>query len=335
MGSKRAFRALPMLIVIVPLLLGSRTDPTNWTDPSAHKSGFVTANGVRLNYLDWGGSGPALILIHGMDDNPHIFDDLAPAFTDQFRVIAYAQRGQGDSEAKEPYDTATLTEDLRGLMDSLGIAKADLAGWSMAGNVVTAMAGSHPERVGRIVYLDGGYDWADPTFAPAYNSFPINLGLRAVALKSLNHFRMYESQVWLPGLKDMSRVEAYIRDLVVIQPDGSVKIRESDSTSQALLQALRTDRRDYSKVHSPALAIYAESFLDVHNTGGSQQVLNSIWEQKYMVPLRTASTERIRKELPTVEIVNVPGTHMDFVFISREQVVSAMRRFLSESAPKR
>src|SRR5271165_6426931 len=84
------------------------------------KSGIVNANGVRLNYLDWGGSGPPLILIHGLGDNPHIFDDLAPAFTDRFRVVAYARRGHGQSEAKAPYDTATLTEDLRGLMDGLG-----------------------------------------------------------------------------------------------------------------------------------------------------------------------------------------------------------------------
>jgi pimeloyl-ACP methyl ester carboxylesterase len=55
------------------------------------------------------------------------------------------------SEAKVPYDTATLTEDLRGLMDRLGIAKAHLAGWSMGGNEITAMAGTRPERVNRIV----------------------------------------------------------------------------------------------------------------------------------------------------------------------------------------
>src|SRR5713226_1406607 len=57
--------------------------PATWTDPAAHKSGFVTANGIRLHYLDWGGSGPPLILIHGLGQSPHFFDDLAPAFTDR------------------------------------------------------------------------------------------------------------------------------------------------------------------------------------------------------------------------------------------------------------
>jgi pimeloyl-ACP methyl ester carboxylesterase len=94
------------------LALAACRKTATWSDNSPHKSGFVTVNGVRLNYLDWGGSGPALMLIHGGGDNPQIFDDLAPAFTDRFRVVAYARRGHGQSEAKGPYDTATLTEDL-------------------------------------------------------------------------------------------------------------------------------------------------------------------------------------------------------------------------------
>lgn len=106
---------------------------------------------IDYRILNSGGSGPVLILIHGFGDNPHIFDGLGPAFTDRFRVIAYARRGHEDSDAKEPYDTTTLTEDLRGVMDGLNVTKADLAGWSMGGNEITAMAGTHPERVGRLV----------------------------------------------------------------------------------------------------------------------------------------------------------------------------------------
>ena len=108
-----------------------------WSDTAAHNSGFVTANGIRLHYLDWGGLGPALILIHGGLDNAHVFDDLAPALTSHFRVIAYDLRGHGHSDAKGPFDTATRAEDLCGLMDRLGITKAHLAGWSLGGNDIT------------------------------------------------------------------------------------------------------------------------------------------------------------------------------------------------------
>lgn len=320
---------IPAACVALSLLtLAACRKPATWSDTSHHKSGFVTANGIRLHYLDWGGSGPVLILIHGGLDNAHVFDDLAPAFTDRFRVLAYDRRGHGRSDAKGPFDTATLTEDLRGLMDGLGIAKAHLAGWSMGGNEITAMAGTHPERVDRIVYLEGAYAWGDPALAAGFKSLPIDFTAPASAMTSLDAYRAYQKAVFFPAVSEPSRFEAYVRDLVVIQSDGTVRQRMTDSVAQTVLNTALTDRRDYARVRSAALAIYAETFLDVRNGDPAQLAKNLAWEQKYMAPFRTASIERVRRELPNVAIVNVPGTHMDFLFTSRDQVVTAMRRFL-------
>jgi pimeloyl-ACP methyl ester carboxylesterase len=299
-----------------------------WSDTVAHKSGFVIANGIRLHYLDWGGLGPVLILIHGGLDNAHIFDDLASAFSDHFRVIAYDLRGHGHSDAKGPFDTTTRTEDLRGLMDSLGIAKAHLAGWSLGGNDITAMAGIHPERVESIVYLEGAYEWAGPALADAFRSVPIDFLAPASALRSLDAYLAYQETIWFPAVSDTNRVAAYVRDLVVIQPDGTVRPRMTDSVAQKVLRTTLTDQRDYTKVRTPALAIYAETFFDVRNADPAQRAKNLDWEQKYLAPFRAASIERVRRELPSVKIVRVPGTHKDFVFTSREQVVSAMQQFL-------
>jgi pimeloyl-ACP methyl ester carboxylesterase len=292
------------------------------------KTGFVTANGVRLQYLDWSGSGPPLIFVHGLGANPHYFDDLAPAFTDRFRVVAYARRGHGQSEAKGPYDTATLTEDLRALMDSLGITKAHLAGHSMGGDEITAMAGTHPERVDRIVYLDS-YDTADPAHVAAFKAIPpVYMKAPPNAMTSLDAYRAHYSTMWFLGVSDPSRFDAFIRDLVVVQPDGTVRGRMSGTAMKELVTTLLTDHRDYTKVRSPALAIFAASMPDVRNGDSSQRAEKLAWEQNYMVPFRAASVERIRRELPNVEILNVPGNHFDFIFVSREQVVAAMRRFL-------
>ncbi len=307
---------------------------TNWSDPAPHKNCFVTANGIRLNYLDWSGSGPTLILIHGYSDNPHVFDDLAPAFTDSFHVIAYARRGHGQTEAKEPYDTPTLTEDLRGLMDKLDIAKAHLAGWSMGGNEITAMASTHPERVDRIVYLDAAYDWSDPASAEAFKSIPTHMNATASDMVSLDAYRAYQRTSWLPGVSDSSRWESYMRDLVVMQPDGSLRLAMTDIASQALFTTLITDRRNYTKVHSPALAIFAETFLDVRNGDPDRLAKNLESERSHWAPFRAASIKRVHRELRGVEIVKVLGTHMDFVFTSRKPVVDAMRRFLRSSAAR-
>ena len=128
-----------------------------WTDPSPHQSRFVQVNGVSLNVLDWGGTGDGLVLIHGMSDSPHSFDDVAPALTDGHHVIAYARRGHGQSDhpAAGPYDNETLVEDLRQLLDSLGIKRAVLGGWSMGGNEITRFAERYPERAAGIIYRLG------------------------------------------------------------------------------------------------------------------------------------------------------------------------------------
>src|SRR4051794_22974107 len=87
--------------------------------PPGPAARFATVNGARLQYLDWGGQGTGLVFIHGLGDSPHAWDDIAPAFTDHFRVVAYARRAHGRSEVKGPYDHATLAEDLRVLLDTL------------------------------------------------------------------------------------------------------------------------------------------------------------------------------------------------------------------------
>jgi len=59
----------------------TRRTPT-WTDTSPHKSGFVQANGVRLHYLDWGGSGETLLFLAGLGHNAHTsHQSLQTAFT--------------------------------------------------------------------------------------------------------------------------------------------------------------------------------------------------------------------------------------------------------------
>ena len=325
--------------VVLVLISLSNTIPAAdrpWVDASPHRQGFVEAHGIRLEYLDWGGNGRTLILIHGAGDNPHIFDDLAPAFTDRFRVIAYARRGSGRSEAKGPYDTATLTEDLRGFMDELGIDDADLVGWSQGGNEITAMAAMHPKRVGRIVYLDAAYDWGDPAFIAAFKALPT--GIRnppASAMASLDAYRSYEKASDYTGLNDMNRIEAYLRASVVVAPDGHLRPRNPTEAAEANIEAMLKDRRDYSAVHAPALAIYAESFLDVHRADPRERRDAVAWEHIYMVPFRRDSEARVRRELPHVKIINVRGAHDSFFLTSRKPVVAAMRRFLKANDDSR
>ncbi len=301
-----------------------------WSDPSPHKEGFVTTNGVKLEYLDWGGQGPALILIHGGGDNPHVYDDLAPAFTARHRVIAYARRGHGRSEAKQPYDTATLAEDLRGLMDALRIEKADLVGWSLGSHEITGMAGQYPQRVGRLIYLDGAYDWEE--FIGEYMRFRATIPAPASSMASLDAYRAYEKSVNYALLGDMQRVEAQLREGITVQPDGSLKSKVQQDVIDALVTVTIPERLEYVRVRAPVLAVYAESFFDLHTPDPKRREAVSEWEREFMAPLREKSIARARKEFSSVDIVKLPGAHGNFVLMSRAQLVEVMGRFLGDTA---
>jgi pimeloyl-ACP methyl ester carboxylesterase len=326
--------ALAFPLALIFLSIVAFVPPVASADPAPPLAleGFVEVNGVRLQYLDWGGSGPALILLHGLADNPHVFDDLAPAFTDRFHVIAYARRASGNSDVKGPYDVITLTNDLHGLMDALGIAKAVLVGHSAGGDEITELAAESPERVLGIIYLDAAYDWADSDSHAAFAALPSQLLERpAGAMASLEAFRRYQQETLYSRLNDMRRVEANLRDKVVIRTDGSLWDRTSPQLIEALYAALFANKaREYARVRCPALAIYAEHVLDVHDANPRRHAAFLEFENRYWQPFQRTSIERAQRELAGVRIVRVPDSrHASFFLTHRKLVVSEMRRFLN------
>ena len=91
-----------------------------------------------------------------------------------------------------------------------------------------------------------------------------------------------------------------------------------------------SDPRDYTKVHFTHAGNLWRDFLRLTQRRLSMASRHLAWDQKYWAPFRAASIERVRRELPNPKIVSIPGTHTDFLFTSRQEVVTAMRRFLSE-----
>ncbi|CAN7347889.1 alpha/beta fold hydrolase [Terrabacter sp. LjRoot27] len=178
---------------------------------------FVTLDGVRFHYLDWGGDGDPLLLLAGLGGTAHVFAELAPHLSDRFRVLALTRRGHGLSDRVEGgHALADAAEDARRLLDALGIERAHVAGHSMGGGEVSALAARHPGRVASIVYLDGAYDWADsPT--PEWPE----------EAASPERFASYEDYVdvvhsLLPDDIRGPAFDAMLRTSVETQEDGSV-----------------------------------------------------------------------------------------------------------------
>ena len=102
------------------------------TDPSPHRVATVTVDDVRIEYLDWGGTGPALVFVPGFGTSAHVFDDFARRFTDRHRVLGVSRVGYGGSgqPTRTGYTLAARVQHLRAVLDSLGLRRAVLAGHS-------------------------------------------------------------------------------------------------------------------------------------------------------------------------------------------------------------
>jgi hypothetical protein len=100
--------------------------PADCLDVTPHEVTFVTVElGVRLEVLDFGGSGETMVLLAGGGDNAHVWDDFAFQFTDYFRVIGITRRGYGRSDQPDDgYDVRTRARDDIEVLDHFGIDKA-------------------------------------------------------------------------------------------------------------------------------------------------------------------------------------------------------------------
>ncbi len=273
-----------------------------WRDPARHTASFVrVAPDVRLHVLDFGGSGPPLVFLAGLGNTAHAFDDFAPAFTDRFHVVAITRRGFGESDHPACcYDTPRLVDDVLAVLDSLHIARASFIGHSIAGEELTRLGATHPERVDKLVYLDGAYDRVRADMLVEADSVPPPKG----------------ELVPVPRARDTLTASAYVayvhRSRGVNVPEADIRTRfrydgwREDVTPS--YKAIGIEIPDYEHVRAPSLAIYAVRDGD----------------DDLYARLRA----EFKSRTPNAQVLEIHGAH-HWIFVShRRQVLAATRRFL-------
>jgi pimeloyl-ACP methyl ester carboxylesterase len=120
---------------------------------------FVTVNGLRIHYLEWGSQDrQPLIMLHGIGRVAHTFDHIASHFASRYHVIAVDMRGHGDSDwdPKGAYLVEDYVKDIEGLAQQLRLRNIVIWGNSTGGRVAQVFAGLHPELVGAVISEDVG-----------------------------------------------------------------------------------------------------------------------------------------------------------------------------------
>ncbi|KZY56136.1 alpha/beta hydrolase [Erythrobacter sp. HI0063] len=125
------------------------TGPTSQT--------FVSQR-LRLNYLDWGNpEKPLLMLVHGGRDHARSWDWVAEELREDWHVVAFDHRGHGDSDwvSDGNYNVQDMVYDLAQLVHQLGDDEVTIVSHSMGGNVALRYAGTFPDKVRKIVAIEG------------------------------------------------------------------------------------------------------------------------------------------------------------------------------------
>jgi len=121
-------------------------------------SQYYYSHRLKLHFWDWGDNGkPNLILVHGSRDHARSWDLVAEEFCADFRILAPDLRGHGDSDwaTGAMYSIPEYVLDLSGLADIAGRFPLYLIGHSLGGAVVLQYAGVYPDRVKKLVSIEG------------------------------------------------------------------------------------------------------------------------------------------------------------------------------------
>ena len=126
--------------------------------------GTIQIGGLTVAVTDVG-SGPPVVLLHGLGCGRRMWFHQIRMLRRRFRVIAYDLRGHGQSDAPAAatdYSAAHLARDFIGVLDALKIERTAVVGFSLGGGPALALAAGKPERVSRLVLADVGAGADDP-----------------------------------------------------------------------------------------------------------------------------------------------------------------------------
>jgi len=295
-------------------------------DASNHRVSFVTvANGVRLEVLDWGGKGDPLILLAGLGDNAHVFDQFADQFNDRFHVIGITRRGFGrSSQPMSGYDLGTRARDDIAVLDQLGLRQAIFVGHSIAATELNKLAATYPDRVKKLVYLDGldlgSNGWASlPQPPPAPE-------LTDADLVSLQ--RLADANARDDGYR---KPLAALANEVVTLPSGKVvRAVTPPEISQKIIAGL--EPADYACIRCPVLGIFNK--ITAQYRLPYYRDLNPAQRLKYDRNLRPLSRwvgqaiANFRSGVKQARIVELEDRNHYVFIVDEALVVREMRKFL-------
>jgi pimeloyl-ACP methyl ester carboxylesterase len=289
-----------------PVTLVRPTAATAWPRDihCACTTSFIpVGQGVKLEVLDWGGTGRPLILLAGLGDTAHVFDTFAQKLMAKYHVYGITRRGFGESS------TPPLTE-------------SNYSADRLGDDVLAVIDARHPEKVAGLVYLEAAYEYA--FYDPAHGDVNIDA---AAMRKKLEDFLVTggtDKQAVSELLHELPQMEKELQAQQTVlaglpadppEPEGDF------GPAKAMMLGLEK----YTKIPCPILAIFA----DPHNLGKMHEFIPAGRAMaKYMDDHTKNAISTVEADAPAAQVVRIPNAS-HYVFQSNEaQVLKEMDAFL-------
>ncbi|MFE0651879.1 alpha/beta fold hydrolase [Streptomyces sp. NPDC059534] len=256
----------------------------------------MVRDGVRLVCRDWGGSGPDVLLLHGLAGHVGEWDATARLLRDVgHRVVALDQRGHGSSERRpEDVSRGAYVADVVAVAERLGLVRPLLIGQSLGGHTAFLTAAAHPGLARALVLVEAGPGGADPDVSAGIGDWlrgwPVPFPSREAAVAHLGGSKRLVGEGWADGLEER---------------DGGLRPRFDPDVMVRSLDVIgaRSFWDEWAAVACPVLAVLGH--------GGESGQGGIIGGEEY------AEMARIR---PGLHGVSVPGAGHD-VHLERPEVL--------------
>ena len=273
-------------------------------------------DGLKIQLAVWEGKGKQILCVHGITANCRFWDCLASALAPHHRVIAMDLRGRGLSD-KPPtgYSIEHHCKDILALMNDQGLERPVLMGHSLGAFISLVFSAQYPQRVDRLILVDGGGKLSETQMAKVFAGIKPSLDRLGKTFPSFEAYLSLMKQA--PFLQPWnSYMETYFRyEIEEVQGGVRSRVHPKHIEEEARNLGKVDSSQFYTKVTSPTLILRATKGM--------------LAEDDLLLPEDVA--DRMAREIPNARKVDIEGTnHYSILFQPNKKRDQAILEFLKE-----
>jgi non-heme chloroperoxidase len=299
--------------------------------PASYHVQFIEVeDGVKLEVVDWGGSGRPVVLLAGLGANAHTYDKFAVRLTPSYRVFGITRRGFGASSVPPSgYSADRLGDDVLAVLSALNLNRPVLVGSSLAGQELSSVGSRYPDKVAGLVYLDAAYSYA--YYDRSLGDLSIELVESIRKLEELQSKVLQDTRPLIQELLEtaLPRLERVLREkqkdlqatpaaLLAAYGQGKVQLPPA-------IHAIHAGRQKYTHIPVPILSIYAlpPNFEDIPGDPAER----AAFEARIGVT-NEAQAKAFEAGVPSARVVRLPRARHEVFFSNEEDVLREMNAFI-------